>query len=185
MYQNTTMINMKYNEIEGNLITLAYTGELDVISHGCNCFCNMKSGIAPQMVKAFGCDNFELEQPQWQGNINKLGQIDYEELFLFENKIVDLYSNYDKYKDSKSLYVINSYTQYRYGKKNHADGVEIPVDYDAIKLVMRKINHNFKGLHVGLPLIGCGLAGGDWDIVSNIIKKELCDCNVTIVHFKE
>jgi O-acetyl-ADP-ribose deacetylase (regulator of RNase III) len=50
---------------------------------------------------------------------------------------------------------------------------------------MRKINHTFKGKHIGLPQIGCGLAGGDWSRVKEIIKKELKDCKVTVVIFKK
>ena len=33
--------------------------------------------------------------------------------------------------------------------------------------------------------IGCGLAGGDWSLIENIIKKELKDCNVTMVRYKK
>jgi O-acetyl-ADP-ribose deacetylase (regulator of RNase III) len=46
---------------------------------------------------------------------------------------------------------------------------------------MRKINHVFKDNHIGLPQIGCGLAGGDWEIVKKIIQDEFADCNVTVV----
>jgi hypothetical protein len=85
---------------------------------------------------------------------------------------------------------------------NHTDGVSKPLDYEALTLCLRKINHIFKGLHIGLPLIGCHLAGGVWDYeqlpegeqfdyitgrkkdVKTIIKQELKDMNVTIVHYK-
>ena len=49
---------------------------------------------------------------------------------------------------------------------------------------MRKINHNYRNKRIGLPLIGAGLAGGDWNRIKKIIEKELCDMDVTIVHFK-
>ena len=58
------------------------------------------------------------------------------------------------------LVVVNSYTQYNYGK-NHTDGVSKPLDYEALTMCMRKINHTFKGKRIGLPQIGAGLAGGD------------------------
>lgn len=39
----------------------------------------------------------------------------------------------------------------------------------------------FAGKRVALPYkFGCGLAGGDWDIIFSIIKKEFCNCNVEI-----
>ena len=73
---------MTYHEIEGNLITLAKAGVFDVIAHGCNCFCRMKRGIAPQMAEAFGCDTYPLESMVHVGNINKLGQIDTQKVVL-------------------------------------------------------------------------------------------------------
>lgn len=169
-----------YQEIEGDLIALALMGNFNVIAHGCNCFCRMESGIARQMVTHFGCDNFYLENPQYTGVYNKLGQIDFEYLH---------YSNWDKkfekYPDEGdtilySMYVVNAYTQYKYGK-NHADGVENPFDYEAFTICMRKINLQFSGSRIGLPKIGAGLAGGDWERIKPIIQRELKDCHVTVV----
>lgn len=64
-----------YKEITGDLIELAKNGEFDVITHGCNCFCVMGNGIAPQMAKTFACNKFYKEK-ETPGNINKLGTID-------------------------------------------------------------------------------------------------------------
>jgi len=36
-------------------------------------------------------------------------------------------------------------------------------------------------MHIGLPKIGAGLAGGDWNRIKEIIKTELTDCKVTVV----
>jgi O-acetyl-ADP-ribose deacetylase (regulator of RNase III) len=82
-----------------------------------------------------------------------------------------------------SLYVVNSYTQYNYGAG--FNGRTVQLDYDALTLCMRKINSKFKGKEIGLPMIGAGKAGGDWDKIRNIIKIELMDCNTTIVKLKE
>lgn len=158
-------------EIKGDLIELAKNGEFDIITHGCNCFCTMGAGIAVPMKENFGCDKFPLEAPSFRGDINKLGCIDY------KTKVLISYGG-------KELIVVNSYTQYRYGR-NHADGDKMPVDYNAIAMCMKKINHTFPGKHIGLPLIGAGLAGGDWDIIKEIILKELKDMEITIVHYKK
>ena len=32
--------------VQGNLIALADAGQIDVLIHGCNCFCTMGAGIA-------------------------------------------------------------------------------------------------------------------------------------------
>lgn len=157
-------------EMKGDLIKLAKEGHFDVITHGCNCFCTMGAGIAPQMAKAFGCDTYEMEAPQYRGDRNKLGTIDFE-VHTRNNGNTDF-----------DLAVINSYTQYHYGP-NHEDGHKKPVDYDAIRLCMRKINNVFRGKTIGLPMIGAGLAGGDWNIISNIIETELTRMDVWIVKY--
>lgn len=165
-----------YHELTGNLITLAKKGDFDVIAHGCNCHCSMGAGIAPQMAEEFSADKFPLESPLWAGDINKLGQIDY--------MWVDPSNKASRRRESTAehtLAVVNAYTQYGFGK-NHKDGKAIPLDYEALLLCMRKMNHVFKGKKIGLPQIGCGLAGGEWVIVKDIIKDELShDCDVTVV----
>ncbi len=153
---------MAYNEINGDLIKLAQKGEFDVISHGCNCYCVMSAGIAPQMARAFGCDRFPMEDVDTRGFINKLGQID------IQIKPIG---------PDKAVYVVNSYTQFV------PNVASIPIDYEALTLCMRKINHVFSGQHIGLPKIGAGLAGGDWNRIKDIIQRELVDCDVTIVMF--
>jgi O-acetyl-ADP-ribose deacetylase (regulator of RNase III) len=197
---------MKY--IDGDLIKLAQRGNFNVIAHGCNCFCQMGSGIAPQMAEAFGCDEFEMERTErseydedteenysiptyHKGDINKLGNIDFEYQYLwFDHPMVKepgvaipMSSKSLGQENVKDLIVVNAYTQYKYGR-NHADGDKSPVDYAAIEMCMKKINHLFKGKHIGLPKIGAGLAGGDWDRIEKIINTELKDCEITIVNYK-
>lgn len=181
-----------YNEIKGDLITLAKEGKFDVIAHGCNCFCNMGAGIAVPMAKNFGCDSFPLELKETLyidqddqeiyyptnnfGNINKLGQIDYEDVHI-NTKTGRILAGYTLPKPDfiNSFTVVNAYTQYKTGASIK------PLDYEALTLCMRKMNHVFKGKHIGLPMIGAGLAGGDWNRIKTIIQTELKDCEVTVV----
>jgi O-acetyl-ADP-ribose deacetylase (regulator of RNase III) len=160
---------MRYEEVQGNLIKLAIKGNFDVIAHGCNCHCQMGAGIAPQMAKAFGCDKFKMEGDSWKGSINKLGTIDFEII---------------RGIGKNGLAVVNAYTQYNYGK-NHSDGDLRPIDYEALTLCMRKMNKEFSGTHIGLPQIGAGLAGGNWNRIKNIIQTELIDCKVTVVIYNK
>ena len=157
-----------YKEVWGDLIDLAKEGHFDVITHGCNCFCAMSAGIAPQMAVAFGCNEFPLEDKSTAGDINKLGQIDW--------KIISIpIGNGDFDVNHHELAVVNLYSQY-------TPNVRLkPLDYEALTLGLRKINHIFKGKKVGLPLIGAGLAGGTWSLIKDVIKTELKDCDVTVV----
>lgn len=149
-----------YNEINGNLIQLAKENKFNLIAHGANCQNRMRHGIALQMAKEFFCDRFPLESLARMGDINKLGNIDWG---YAENNLV----------------IVNCYTQYRYGTDQRQ------LDYEALTLCLRKINKKFPGHHVGLPRIGCGLAGGDWETVKKIIQQELTEVDVTIVTYKK
>lgn len=160
---------MSYTEIKGDLIELAKIGKFDVVAHGVNCFCTMGAGIAPKMAAAFGCDTFPMEVSNLRGDINKLGTLDYRTVRITKSWGTNL-----------PLTVVNAYTQYNYGK-NHIDGDDSPIDYEALTLCLRKLNKTFSGKWIGLPQIGCGLAGGDWKIVKEIIQKELRACHVIVV----
>jgi len=155
---------MAYREVNGDLINLAKQGMFDVITHGCNCFSNMGAGIAVPMKNNFRVSSYPLESPETAGDINKLGQIEGRPFALISGK---------------SVVVINSYTQYVPNARMK------PLDYEALTLCMRKINHMYKGTHVGLPKIGAGLAGGDWERIREIIQKELVDCEITVVLFEQ
>jgi len=148
-------------EIKGNLIDLAYQNKFDLIVHGCNCFCTMGSGIARQIKDRIPVA-FEADAKTVKGDFNKLGNFTYA----------------DEWDDSgMGFRVINAYTQYYY------DARLKPLDYEALTLVMRKINNGYRKKSIGVPLIGAGLAGGDWDRIKKIIETELDEMDVTIVHY--
>ena len=142
---------------DGDLIVMAKAGKFDLIAHGANCFCTMGGGIARQ-VHAEIPEAYEADCKTRKGDINKLGN--------FTQATIE----------GTNVEILNCYTQYDFRGANN-------VDYEAIALCMRKINHIFKGQHIGLPLIGAGLAGGDWDRIEDIIYKELVDMDCTIVKF--
>ena len=158
-----------YQEIDANLIERAKDGYFDVIMHGCNCFCTMGSGIAVPMKNTFEVDKYDLELPHFKGDMNKLGQIDYQ------------------FNEDYGLYVVNGYTQYDYNRKKDPEAVML--DDEALILCLKKLNHTFKSkkkhTHIGLPLIGCGRAGGSWNIVQQYFQQYLKDVKVTVVHYNE
>lgn len=176
-------------EIEGDLIELAKKGNFDVIAHGCNCCCVMGAGIAPQMAKAFGADQYPLEKKEYRGDYNKMGCIDYKTMHTSPEAgmtgpfAINVKKAIAYFPSAHKLYVVNAYTQYVPGAPS--PDCLIPLDYDALTMCLKKINEEFKGLHIGLPLIGCGLAGGDWEYVKALIIRYLPDMKVTIVHYKK
>lgn len=151
-----------YKEIEGDLIALAKEDKFNIIAHGCNCFNTMGSGVAKTIRENFP-EAYHTDLWTTKGDMRKLGNYNYA-----------LFTDYSY----PYLIVINAYTQFNYG----ADKVNL--DYEALTLCLRKINHEFPGKTIGLPKIGAGLAGGDWNRIKEIIQKELKDMDVTIVLYK-
>jgi O-acetyl-ADP-ribose deacetylase (regulator of RNase III) len=166
-------------KVSGNLITLAKQGEFDIIVHGCNCFNTMGSGIAKQLRENFP-EVYDVDCRTPKGDKNKLGSFTVARIDHWSMPKVtsDVYM-----PEVKVFYVVNAYTQYEYGtNKQH-------FDYDAfqiflysfknyIELMARSnIRQNETGkftpvesLKIGLPMIGAGLAGGDWVRIVGMLR---------------
>jgi O-acetyl-ADP-ribose deacetylase (regulator of RNase III) len=143
--------------IKGNLITLAQKGSFDVIMHGCNCFCTMGAGIAKEIKLKFP-EAYQTDLETEKGSKEKLGTCSYIEI--------------------NNLTIVNAYTQF------HWRGRGIKVDYEAIKLCFQFIKKQFHGQRIGIPKIGTGLAGGDWNIISKIIKETTENEDITLVEYQ-
>ena len=79
------------------------------------------------------------------------------------------------YAQYTNLIIVNACTQFGYGRTG------LYTNYDAVRTVFKSIKHMFSGKRIGLPQIGAGLGGGDWNIISKIIDEELQGENCTIV----
>jgi O-acetyl-ADP-ribose deacetylase (regulator of RNase III) len=143
-------------EIKGNLVEMS--DEFDVIGHGCNCLCTMGAGIAKVIKEKFP-ESYEVDLKTERGERGKLGTV--------------------SYTKNTSPIIVNCYTQYAYGKGR------MNCDYEALRSCMKEIKRLFHGKKIGLPMIGCGLAGGEWEIVKPIISEELSGEDVTIVIFEK
>ena len=117
-----------------------------IVVHGCNCFCTMGSGIARQ-VRVEYPDAYEADLRTIYGDVTKLG--------TFTTAV-----------GQNGTRIINAYTQYEYTRNG------INADYGAIEKVMRKICESYPDAKViAMPKIGAGLAGGDWSIIEDILKR--------------
>jgi len=149
-------------EQTGDLLVLADAGEFDVIVHGCNCFHTFGAGIARAIKKRWPEAYRTDVQRTLYGDRNKLGTITTTSV-------------------SSSLTVVNAYTQFDYGSKGP------DVNYEAIRAAFRRIKELYgnRELRFGIPKIGAGLAGGDWDRISRIIEDEMTTESVTVVVLPE
>lgn len=146
--------------VKGDLLKLAKDGDFDVIVHGCNCFHAMGAGIAKQIKKAYPEAYWADKLTTIYGHRGKLGTC--------------------TVSDEPALTVINAYTQYHYSSKAKQ------VDYEAVRACFKWIAENYGDKRIGFPLIGAGLAGGDWKIISKIIDEELSGVeDYTLVEYQQ
>jgi O-acetyl-ADP-ribose deacetylase (regulator of RNase III) len=144
-------------EREGDLLKLAKLGDFEMIVHGANCQNMMGAGIARQISsiypEALYIDK-HFEYPV--GSRKRLGRISF-------------------YNTSHCFIIANMYTQF-YGGAN--------LSYKALEVGFKRLNAVFtKDFRIGIPLIGCGIAGGDWKTVSNIINESTPNLDITLVNY--
>jgi O-acetyl-ADP-ribose deacetylase (regulator of RNase III) len=171
----------QYKEIDGDLIKMFQNGEFDVIAHGCNCFATMGAGIALTVGKQFPEAKLADEQLAIPNGRQRLGKLSYTEIETTKNKrwenplLFNLYTQYNPGPDFRMKAFISSIRAMKRTIKS-----EMVYMNDDKKIVWEPSN-----IRIGLPLIGCGIAGGDWGEVSEVIKNELSEFDVTIIHFKQ
>lgn len=136
--------------IKGNI----FDGDWDGIAHCCNLFHTWGAGIAKQMKQRFPAA-FAADEATIHGSENKLGNF--------------------SYADCNSITVFNLYAQIGVG--NDGDPLNRNCQYDFIHdslyRVCKHIEKNYpqESYILALPMIGCGLAGGDEKIVYAILES--------------
>ena len=155
------------DKVKGDLIEMAMDGHVDVIAHGCNCFCTMGAGIAKQIREQFPNAFYADSLMTQSGDESKLGTCTYAICPTRYGKVI----------------VVNAYTQYSW--KRGPNG-EPPVDYDAVRKCFKWIAKHLGHYDIGIPMIGAGLAGGNWDIIEGNITEEMADCTgeLTLVEYE-
>lgn len=143
-----------------------FESNADIILHQVNCKGVMGIGIARQIR-----DRFPQVYIQYKNMCDS---------FKGTGRSSDLLGRADFVRlDNENIgWVGNLFAQDGYGHD------KCYTDYHALRMCMRKVNQKFAGMNVAIPYrIGCGLGGGDWEVVLNIIEEELVDCNVTLYRY--
>lgn len=176
--------------IKGDLIKLAEEGEFDMIVQGCNCFHTMGSGIAGQLAAKY--------PKVLEADKSQTGYSDREKLGTWSTA------------DVGKFVVINAYTQYFFGLgtdvfEYEAFGKFLNDFRNMLETYDERANHNwkmeengdvsierireFKPQRIGFPMIGAGLAGGDWNRISKMIEQFANDvksfARVTVVEYQK
>lgn len=145
---------MKIEYITGNLLETPHL----IILHGCNARGKMGSGVAKAVRAKY-----------------PLAYKEYHE-FCLANKPKDIIGEV-VWVGCNNKIIANGITQssYGYDKSQY-------VDYDAINKVMKTVHEEACAAdikYVAMPLIGAGLGGGSWNMISSIIGDNFM--NVTPV----
>lgn len=128
---------------KGNLLDMAERGDFDVIVQGCNCFNTMGGGIAREIATRYPLCA-EVDSKTQYGDYMKLGTWTY-------------------HKEPKFT-IINAYTQY-----NMSTGEDV-FEYVAFELILQKL-FRMGALRFGFPYIGMGLAGGNKEVIIEMIEE--------------
>lgn len=148
-------------EIKGDIIKALEEKDIDILAHGCNCRNGFGSGIAGQLAKRIPESKIAYHQLYKMGKA-KLGNV--------------------QYVNTPKGIVANCMTQDKYG--NARKNGEVHLDYEALDIVLKKLKKKaLEGKRVGIPQIGCGLAGGDWDKVKKMIEDIFQDTQIFVYYF--
>lgn len=143
---------------EGDLLS----SDCAVILHQCNCFQTMGAGLAKQIATRFP----------------RAKQADMQDSRTPQERLGGITTAFEKGK-----YIVNCYGQFRYGRDQcHTDYHSLR---QAIKLALKQnypmVERTTFGLAHG---IGCGLAGGSWDVVLEILESLSREFSVDLYIYK-
>lgn len=144
-------------ETEGDLLEMFENGDFNLIVHGCNCFHTMGAGIAGQIARKYPLA-LTADKSTNFGEIHKL-------------------SNFSVARVGKGKIIVNLYSQYNPGNN---------LDKNALLLGFKKLVYLLGSIKIkiGIPEIGCGIAGGNWDEIGPEIAEIMKDHDITLVKYK-
>lgn len=154
---------MTYTEIKGDLIEAFFNKEVDVIAHQVNCFGIAKSGIAVKIFEVFPwiAEPYFADKRPVKNRLGKLTAAKKDEQWGF-----------------------NLCGQFHHDHSDPGYKTHYSAQYLAMKIMASILKKEEKPLKVGFPLIGCGLAGGDWEMVRQNIERAFKDTNLEIIVYR-
>ena len=134
--------------VKGDLLQLFKENKFSAIAHGANCFCKMGAGIAKQISKQFP-EAFEADINFGEaGEIEKLGYFS-----SVKTEYGDIHNFYTQYLPGANF----EYCALILSLITLEDMIEL---YDDINIYV-----------LGVPMIGAGIGGGDWETIKSILEK--------------
>ena len=162
---------MQYQKLSGNLVSNDILKTGGVIVHGCNAQGVMGSGVA-KIIR----DRWPIAYTEYREAYNTLGLETGDVIFAQVQEDAGL---------NATLYVANAVTQEFYFRHPKAKGETVFIDYDSVAKCFEDIadfmeDGEFTVPNLHMPLIGAGLAGGEWDRIEGIILETLKDKDINL-----
>ena len=157
---------------KGNLLE----SNCDIICHQVNCQRVMGSGIAKQIS-----DRWSDVYDDYCFNIDRMYNGD------FASKSSDLLGMITWTELENGRYIMNFFSQDKFLPRGvcHTDYSAFTNCCRTLKKFITEYNLDKSNTIIGFPYkIGCGLAGGDWDVVSEIIEREFEGYEVEIYEYE-
>ena len=135
-----------------------------IIVHGCNCQGVMGAGIALQVKERFP-EAYKVYRDMHEGSGLVLGEVTVAEI-------------------DQTKFIVNANTQNSTGNGRQVSYDAIATCFETVVLLADYIRDTRgENLAVMFPMIGAGLGGGNWEIISTIIDKTVPD-RITKVLFQ-
>jgi len=152
--------------IQGNI----FDGEWDGIVHCCNIYNTMGAGIAKEIKRLYP-EAYKADDKTESGDTKKLGNFSHHTYFKV---------------DQKDKTIFNLYAQKGVG--NNGNPLNRNLQYDLLYDGMFKICEFVEKTQpytLAMPMLGAGLAGGDWNIIEKILENvESHFANITFNTYK-
>lgn len=153
------------HEVIGDILTPANGGNPVVVCHQVNCMGVMGAGLAKQIRNRFP-DAFRIYKSQcnsWShcpsGNLGN--------------------AQFYNASEDAGYYIANIFGQTAYGTGRRQ------TDYGALREGLGRVADAFPQATIRIPYkMGCGLGGGDWDIVLDIIQDTLVSKGIDVEIWK-
>lgn len=152
---------------KGCLVAAFARCEVDVIAHQANCQRTMGSGVAKAIREAYP-EAYTADFAAPGAPRERLG--------TFSMALISR-PDMDNLCFSRLGVIYNLYGQLYYGY----DPMKQYTNYDMLDSAMGSMAEQVPaGVWIGMPKLGCGLAGGSWDVVENLIKQNFINHNVVV-----
>lgn len=151
----------------GDIIHAFNDDRIDILVHGCNCQKQMGAGLAKQIrymfPEAYEADLIGKCDPKYREQFIEADTDSSKKLGLYT--MTNYFGGYDRHYK----FIINGYTQNYPGKQT--DLFSLYRSFYILCTHLKEDFANFPNLKIGMPKIGCGLAGGEWHKMEVILSK--------------